>query len=387
FTHHMPTKVLSLLLSTILFLFVLDRQQDQSEIPNLRVVFRLSDEVGERWVIVGPRTVDLGGKITITGLRAKVAQAAFTLRGLPEQTKIIDAGLLTSFIRDPKQQEVTIRVDKELIKKLSVLPAGVEIKQLGPGIDSIILARRAVFTVRLYIPNTDKEARRLAPGSPWTAEDGTNLVTVTFEPKEVKVAGPAADLERFTKEAALPVHIEDVNETLKNRLRPGKVRQIGIFAVDWMALGIGIEDVEILEPAGATAADLHRAIDYCFIVKAGTVKRAIDLKARFQFAPGQSLEKLKKNYNISNQGILWKTPKIEELRVQGPGSLFQNEAFMNRLVAVINVVEAKEEAGRLTAFIYLDLKGHPLTAVDRENLGAITIQEHEKMPALVFNKK
>ena len=142
FTHHMPTKVLSLLLSTILFLFVLDRQQDQSEIPNLRVVFRLSDEVGERWVIVGPRTVDLGGKITITGLRAKVAQAAFTLRGLPEQTKIIDAGLLTSFIRDPKQQEVTIRVDKELIKKLSVLPAGVEIKQLGPGIDSIILARR-----------------------------------------------------------------------------------------------------------------------------------------------------------------------------------------------------------------------------------------------------
>ena len=188
-----------------------------------------------------------------------------------------------------------------------------------------------------------------------------------------------------------------MNQTLLGRIKGGEISVQSVLSVGWDIIGIDPADqnkLEILEPAGAIADVLHLDIGYSFKIKLGPQQRHTiqQLPMRLLLKPDQTWEGLQKDYKVDNQGILWDPGDdvVRKLPVKGPANVIRDEAFMNRLIAIVDVAQAKDEAGRLTALIRLGLSGS-LTQAELGRLNEIVIQKvggvGGKMPALVFNKK
>ena len=94
FTDHVVTKIVSLLLAVVLFVFVQQSISETERIEQLVITFELSAELDKTWVLLDERVVIKD--LTITGLREALARQISALRqgGGFRYKKVIDEEFL-----------------------------------------------------------------------------------------------------------------------------------------------------------------------------------------------------------------------------------------------------------------------------------------------------
>ncbi len=118
-SRHLPTKLLSLLLAVVLFLFVAARQTEDMQIRELKVQLRLAEGAREGYIL---RTdvLDLGGMVTIRGQRSEVEGVRVRISGHELVRELGPEDLAALMPKDVVAY--SIEVDAELLYRLEILP-------------------------------------------------------------------------------------------------------------------------------------------------------------------------------------------------------------------------------------------------------------------------
>ncbi|MEE8105253.1 MAG: hypothetical protein V3T86_06940 [Planctomycetota bacterium] len=389
-SRHLPTKVLSLLLAVVLFLFVAARQTEDMQIRELKVQLRLAEGAREGYIL---RTdvLDLGGMVTIRGQRSEVEGVRVRISG-HELVRGLGPEDLAALM-PPNVVAYSIEVDAELLYRLKILPPEtiqvreIDRSQKNPTID---IVRRKTLTMAISVSDESKTALLLSPNSAWVSPGGENRVTAKFEPGQVRIAGPEDIISTWGDGRTLPVVIRDVNTILDERgATPGRIVRDDIRDVDWPALGVGAqkEFFTLSAPKKGPIDLLKDEIELVFEIRPKEEQYKLPplpVNLRLQSGAGYKFED---EFTVRPQHLDYASGKIKLLKVLGPKSVLRDNEFMNRLVAVVDVANATPDGGRLIAFVELDLSGVKDSA-DRDKLHQLKLLPTDgKMPALLLEKK
>jgi len=350
FTRHLGTKFLSLILSVVLFAFVLQTLSDEREISHLRLRFAIEDELGKRFVVM-TANIDLR-KLVIRGIRAKVEDMEQQFK----QNRDVDIRISDDFLRRyatdvSGRTPVRIPINREFFRQLQILRGGVELKEeIAP---SPILELEPRGTVRLrVIPHPDFPQDTLLDGeSAYEAPGGGRQVQILFRPESVEVSGPAKSLPRAAG-AQLKVKIRSVSGILRLR-RPeaGKTKVSGVVdQVDWAANDFR-GDPALLTVLGLPRSRpdaLAQQLEFDFEVQPQRDTRdAPNLPILLLNAPGQLDQEIGflKRHRAEGVGFSLTIEHIRRgvcplIKISGPKSLMTDEVMAD-LQLVIDVANAE----------------------------------------------
>ncbi|MGQ0614196.1 MAG: hypothetical protein ACT4PV_10710 [Planctomycetaceae bacterium] len=349
-TRHLGTKFLSLILSVVLFAFVLQTLSDEREISHLRLRFAIEDELGKRFVVMTPN-IDLR-KLLIRGIRAKVEDVEQQFK----QNRDVDIRISEEFLRRyttdvTGRNAVRIPINREFFRQLQILRGGVELKdEIAP---APLLELEPRGTVRLrVVPHPDfPQDTLLDSESAYEAPGGGRQVQILFRPESVEISGPAKSLPR-TSGAQLKVKIRSVSGILRLR-RPeaGKSKVSGIVdQVDWTANDFR-GDPALLTVLGLPRSRpeaLAQQIEFDFEVQPQRDTRdAVDLPILLLNAPQQLDQDVGflRRHRAEGVGFSLTMENIRRgvcplIKISGPKTLMTNEV-MSDLQLVIDVANAE----------------------------------------------
>jgi len=236
FTRHLGTKFLSLILSIVLFAFVLQTLSDEREVPLLRLSFAIEDELGRRFVVMTP-TIELR-KLVIRGVRAKVEDVEQQFK----QNRVVEIRINEEFLRRYStdvsgRTGVRISINRDFFRQLQILRQGVELRDEISPAPLLELEPRGLVKLNVTLHPDYRQNTQLDADVPYEAKGGGRQVTVFFRPATIEVSGPARNLPEGP--ATLQVEIESATSTLYfRRPGPGTTSVAGkVTRVDWTASG------------------------------------------------------------------------------------------------------------------------------------------------------
>jgi len=244
-TGHFVSKVVSLLLAIVLFVFVQQSISDTQTIDELTIRFELAPSEQAGWVL-NNSTVVLKN-LRVSGLRKHLAVEIGSLR----RDEFIVTKIVTKrFIEKYRgEREVPIRIDAELLRAENIpweFGEDFQLELKHPGI--LDIERRRERTFRPTLSPEQQSFLTLDESSQFRAADGGLEVQLEWvqpsgEPiTTISISGPKSLLPERVQgsDEALPLYvkIQRLSETLRDLTLLQARAPIRIVQIDWGASGI-----------------------------------------------------------------------------------------------------------------------------------------------------
>ncbi|MHC4940177.1 MAG: hypothetical protein ACYTHK_14610 [Planctomycetota bacterium] len=260
FTHHVVTKIVSLLLAVVLFVFVQQSISETRRIERLVVEFELSAELDKTWVLLDKEVVLTD--ITVRGLRETLAREMSALRSKEgfRIKKIIDEDFISKY---KPQNGVVINA---ALCRAEGIPweLGKDFELRIEDAPTLQLFGRVNRTLR---PALSPEMTKLLdlPADFKFVRTGD----IEFqEPLTISVSGPTAALPSAAPDAVLDlfVNIEPLEEELAAVESESEARGLRyvVDSIDWKRSGFdtGLLDHVRAESPAASTQYLHLELTY-----------------------------------------------------------------------------------------------------------------------------
>ena len=387
-THHVVTKIVSLLLAVVLFVFVQQSISETQRIEELVIEFDLSAEAAKKWVLIED-TVVLKD-VTVRGLREILTREM-------------------SALRSKQGFRFKKRIDDDFLKRYP--PAnGIEINAALCRAEGIPWQLGKDFELGIEDPpRLDIKGRENRTLRPTFSEDVENDLKLpagfrfvrqgpaVLELKEVptiSVSGPGDALPPEDAESVLPLYVKirPLREVLEGAGTESEARaNHPIAEIDWEASGFAPDRLQFVrvESPRVGKVDLKAMLSYTCAVEIRrqplllTVpllfltggKQLVEEKYRFEGAVGV------KNPNLSMDGI--RTVDID-LEVT-PRWKAQAEELKKFLAIEVDFAAAQEDADRINAPIAL--RPAPNAPVGLLNEVRLARGDDPDAPAFRFRKK
>jgi len=383
FTRHLATKFLALMLATILFVVVRQRNEGSWNLDELTLQFHLEQGLEKSYVLLDSSARLIN--IQLRGLPTRVGPIAIPL----QESKTKPYTLTRSFLERFATQssfEITARLLEE------ILGEEVEVVRIKPVL--VRFDRLARRSMEVVYPPEDEAKLVVADDVPYRAA-GTNpkRLKVRFNcPDRVEIAGPRSAFE--SDEISLFVLLPDLNAILRKTRSdreeltvPAPIRQ-----VDWKRSGIDprlLRYVTVRTDKPLTAEQFQADLQVLFDVS--EQKREMDRKLEIRLlrknVGGIDISKWK----VGGAGVMtWDEFKAGRGKVtlRMPQTLAGDKELLDRLVMVVDLASVEPAAAGVTelqAPVYLGLRGRS-TPVLAEKLKRISIAD-DKNDYVLFQLK
>ena len=404
FTRHLGTKFLSLILSVVLFAFVLQSMSDEREI-SIHFEFTVDEELGPEFVVKTP-TVDLH-RIVVKGIRAKVEAVAQQFKRNRSVAIELSREIVGRSSELDARKQVLVPIDREFFRRLEILgrEGGVELKgEIDPP-QRIELERRGVVKLRLEVSPDYLRDLVLDPAGPYESGTGDASVRMRFQPETVMISGPVTSLP--PENSALYVRVANVSEVLKRGERmltaEGKPVKGKVESIDWSASHLGDPGfLAVGRYPGYPAVEILQRIDCEFDVKPRAATRdlaAIRIGFTFpsSFADGYLWgPAFLATYDGDGIGFTLGDADLRDgtckrLTVKGPQTLLEDRDILGNLTLIIDLrIAEKNKDGTIEAPVYIsitpDAKGSVPQAAIRQLVTIMTATE-VKQPKVRFTPR
>ncbi len=310
FTHHLVTKVVSLLLASVLFVFTQQGISDTQRIDQLTIEFELDESARKSYMLLGNKVTLTG--IEISGLRKELVLRSEELRRAGwHMKKVIDI----DFVRRHRGGNKEIRIDAEFCRTEQIpwtLGKNFRLELKNPGV--LVIDGIVNRTFRPWLSPEELAKFQLSDASPFRGPDGSldifpEFVTAEGNPIEaIAVSGPDSSLPRTSGDEMLKLYIRvrPLTETLAGKTTLSAARApYGILDIDWVRSGCTqVELLRVNAPQQESPAALR---DSTLNVRcAGLILNPIELQVT-----------LPVQFNTANGG--WTRERIErEYKAFGP---------------------------------------------------------------------
>lgn len=357
--HHIGTKILSLLLAILLFVFVQQSGQGEAEIAEITLRFKLSEDLREQYVLLD-REVRLS-EVRIQGKRSVVDEVAreYALDNTREVT--ITRAFLGTHARG-KRIEITSRLIRDIESRPIDVVAGLDGQKIR--FDD---KETRMFDVILAPDQEDK--RQLGRDSPYLpAEEDGEFVNVRFSPDRVRIEGPKSAFTQPPSDKLL-VKIPNLDRALRDVREEGDepIIQLPVNTtdegyVDWKPSGFDLNFLGYLivnnGTRNMTDEIFEDTLKMQFRVRAQVVKKTLDNVPIFVRRPltgGIDLSKWESLSSVVNATDMNRREVSLTLRM--PGALAERlDQFGGNLVLVLDLVRSKQTETDLEVPIYLDFR-------------------------------
>jgi len=247
FTTHLVTKVVSLLLASVLFVFTQQSISDEQTIDLLTIRFELDPDLQQQWVLNNKQVVL--EQVKVSGLRRDLAVETSSLRRADFViTKIVNA----QFIRDYRPDDGrVILIDADLLRAEDLpweLGEDFQLELKRPG--RLDVERLREVTFRPMLTDEMKAELRLPESSPFRSTDGAlQIVPEWVQPNgaeidAISISGPSSLLPQIDQDSnevpALYIRVPNLESVLQSRRTLAEAREpIKIVEILWAASGIG----------------------------------------------------------------------------------------------------------------------------------------------------
>jgi hypothetical protein len=385
FAHHIGTKILSLLLAVLLFVFVQQSGRGETVIAEITLRFKLSEELQADYVLLDSE-VRLS-EVRIQGKRSVIEEVAreYALDNTREVT--ITRAFLGTHARG-NRIEITSRLIRDIESRQIDVVAGLD----GQRIRFDDKVQRA-YEVVLAPDQADK--LRLGKDSPYLPmEEDSDSVSVSFSIEEVLIEGPSSAFTSSNQKQLL-IRIPDLDKALRNK-QPADDGLVELPVttdgghVDWVPSGINPDLTGYLVLIDGTREMTDRvfesALQLEFHVRAQVVSKSLDVGIVVRQSLGGDFDVLGRDVlsNLMNENDLQKRKVNLPLRM--PAALAERlEELGKNLVLVIDVTRGHEtETGEFEVPLYLDFRDRSKGKL--EDLRRIRI-DIEDEPKAAFTKK
>lgn len=274
FTRHLGTKVLSLILSVVLFGFVQKSLSGEATVAELTLRFEISSELAPNYVLM-TRSVKLKDLVLI-GLRSKVQATAASL-SLQSAVRIgVDRRFLRSFGDYPPNRQILIPIDAEFFRRVpALLGEGIEASVIRES-QALLLDPRVTVEFEVTLPAEIEAARTQIPEeSSFKPVGDEKRLKVELQPRHVRIAGPQSALPG-TEPGKFPplfVEIPDIGEVLRSPYveEAPAPNVLPVMRIDWAKSGVqgtGLEYATFLDPPAAGAEEFAKRVRFRFLVEA-----------------------------------------------------------------------------------------------------------------------
>jgi hypothetical protein len=372
FTRHLGTKLLALLLSIGLFTFVQYSQQGTKDVAELDLIVTLDAELQDRFVLLTPRLrVE---KVEISGFRSRVNALARQHLQAPLPVEVNER-----FLR-LHRDGLDIPIDADFFRDDALWGKDVKVVAVTGGLE------------------IELDELVTKPGIIVAIDPGTNLVLpkdhryqgtlegdaldIAVSVQQVTVRGPK---RAFGENPRIILQMPNLAQALAS-IETGKEQanvELTDFRIDWAGGDIESRYVDNLlisegdagpqKTARTFRAGLHVT---CTVVvrKVKKVIPSIPIEVRAG-KPGQNIDDWDSRAKLFLSEDV-RARRADDFRLRMPKSLADDEEFLSRLVLVLNLANAHDEAGTLRVPVYLDLKGDR-RPVDLERLRRIDIDAEQ----------
>jgi hypothetical protein len=390
FAHHIGTKILSLLLAILLFVFVQQSGQGEALIAEITLRFKLSEDLRGQYVLLDTE-VRLS-EVRIQGKRSVVEEVAreYALDNTREVT--ITRAFLGTHARGDVI-EITSRLVRDIESRDIDVVAGIDGERIR-------LDDKEVREYKVEVAPGQEEKLQLGKNSPYlpVEEDG-ELVKVTLVPDNVRIEGPKSAFRGDT--ATLLVRIPDLDEALRT-VPPAEgdepVIELPVDTtpdgyVDWDRSGFNVEFLGYLIVNNGTRDMTDQIFEQTlrmqFRVRAQVVSKTLDrvpIVVRRKVDGDVNVAGLNVLSNVVNQTDMDRQEVSLPLRM--PAALAERlDQFGDNLVLVLDVTRARQTDTSDTDLevpIYLDFRDRAKGRL--EDLRRISIDIEGELTA-IFTKK
>lgn len=375
FTNHLGTKLLALLLSLGLFSFVQFSQQETREIPELEMVVTLDVELHGRYVLLTPRLRI--HNVEISGPRSRVNSLARQHLQAPLPVEINER-----FLR-LHRDGLDIPVNPDLFEDDALWGKDIKVGELGGDLkielDELENRPRVIVIIdpnaNLVLPKDHRYQGTLE----------NDALRLFANIRQVSLLGPK---RVFGQNPRIVVKLPDLAQVLHHfdTTKEQDDAPVTDFTIDWAAGDINPQYVEHLLFSGRELGSLpvtERAFRSTLDVRCTVLVRKVskEVSIPIEVRVGEKSEDIDKDWDSGGKLLLSKA--IQERRADNfplrmPKSLADDEAFLARLVLILNVAGAsKDSAGTLRVPVYLDLQGDRRPQ-DLERLRRIDIEAEQR---------
>ena len=296
FTSHVVTKIVSLLLAIVLFVFTQQGISDTQRIDQLTIEFELDEDARTQNVV-------LGGPVTLTGLEISGLRKELVLRSEElrragwRMKKTIDA----EFVRRHRKGKIGIEIviDAEFCRREQIpweLPKSFSLELKKPGLLRIDRLTNRTFRPELSPDDVAKvtlpeSSRFRGPGGALAIEP--EFVTPAGVPIDaIAIKGPQSMLPERSGDEPLPLYIrvDSLSELLRSRTTPLEARApLDIAGIDWAKSGCSSLELLRVEAPQQESPDALRASTLkvrCPGLVLNPIELSVTLPVRFATAPG-----------------------------------------------------------------------------------------------------
>jgi hypothetical protein len=246
FTTHVVTKVVSLLLASVLFVFTQQSISDEQTIDELTITFKLAPDLEQRYVLDNEQVVLK--QLKVSGLRRDLAVEIGSLR---RADFVITKVVTEQFIRDYRpDNSATVVIDADLLRA-EALPwdfgQDFQLELKRPG--KLEIERLRDVTFRPVLSDAMKAELRLPESSAFRAADGSLQIDPEWvQPNgaaigAISISGPSSLLPQIDPESnevpPLYIRVPNLAEILRGRTLAEAREPIKISEIMWSASGIG----------------------------------------------------------------------------------------------------------------------------------------------------
>ncbi|MHC4954860.1 MAG: hypothetical protein ACYTGZ_13320 [Planctomycetota bacterium] len=242
FTHHVVTKVVSLLLAIVLFVVTQQSISDTQRIEELTIKFELDAESSKLWVLLNDTVVVRN--MMVTGLRKDLVD---NIGSLSRDSFVVTKVLSTNFIRD-NRVEGEIRVDAKLCAQERIPwelgeDFTVELKESPP---ALLIQQRIERTFRPTLADAMEERLTLPESSRFRGPAGALLIQPKWvtpdgvEITAINISGPANALPGPPEgDALLPlkIRVRALSALLSGKSPADARGPLPIASIDWEGSG------------------------------------------------------------------------------------------------------------------------------------------------------
>ena len=294
FTHHIVTKVVSLLLAIVLFVFTQQGISDTQRIDQLTIEFELDESARKGYMLLGNKVTLTG--IEISGLRRELVLRSEELRRAGwHMKKVIDL----DFVQRHRQGDKEIRIDAEFCRHEQIpwtLGENFRLELKRPGL--LVIDRIVNRTFRPVLSAEELAKFRLSEASPFRGLGGAldvipEFVTAKGNPIEaIAVSGPDSSLPPTSGDEMLKLYIRvrPLTEMLAGKTTLSAARAPhAILDIDWVRSGCTQVDLlRVNAPQQESPAALRDSTlnVRCADLILNPIELQVTLPVRFTTSPG-----------------------------------------------------------------------------------------------------
>jgi len=315
FTHHVVTKIVSLLLAIVLFVFVQQSISETQRIERLTIRFELTPELDKQWVLLENEVVIKD--LSVSGLRESLTREMSALRSKEgfRFKMTIDGKFLG---RHPPENGIVI--DAALCRQEDIpWPLGQDFELRIENPPTLAIEGRKEIAMRPRLSEEMKERLKLPEGYKFEL---TGPV-VFNEPRAIAFSGPASALPEGADDSILDlfVKIDPLKQALDKVESEQQARDpLFVAGIDWEKSGFKIDQlryVRVEQPSDVSMKTLAGALSYTCSVETRRVPLVLTIPLQYKTAADSITQRsiLADEYTFTGAaGIIAPKPTIDAYR-------------------------------------------------------------------------